>query len=337
MGAETTAKLIKMRILLVGLRGVGIETAKNLALQGAGAITILDPTPTDIKDVGSNFFLHEEDAAARTPRAVAIAPRLQELNPLCTIGVADALTDEVMAAHSALIITQFMPLAELTRLNDFCRARNIAFFYAFIGGVSSTIFTDLGAAHVVNDFDGERPQQKLIVSVSPFGPEGKESLIRYEHVEGQQPNIISSGHFEVTEVEGVDGINGVLYPVSHNHKDPAKTIRIPLDISALPAYVKGGLLTEKKLPTASPMESFAAKLKNPGELVMTDLIKFGAELQQHIALVAVSTFAVQKGHLPRPNNVEDAAAVLEIAKTVAPSKVVDVGYEPELDESFITR
>jgi molybdopterin/thiamine biosynthesis adenylyltransferase len=29
-----------MKVLVVGLRGVGMETAKNLALQGAGAITV---------------------------------------------------------------------------------------------------------------------------------------------------------------------------------------------------------------------------------------------------------------------------------------------------------
>jgi ubiquitin-activating enzyme E1 len=40
LGAETTAKLIKMKILILGMRGVGVETAKNLALQGAGAITV---------------------------------------------------------------------------------------------------------------------------------------------------------------------------------------------------------------------------------------------------------------------------------------------------------
>ncbi len=40
VGAETTAKLIKMKLLISGLRGLGMETAKNLALQGAGAITV---------------------------------------------------------------------------------------------------------------------------------------------------------------------------------------------------------------------------------------------------------------------------------------------------------
>jgi molybdopterin/thiamine biosynthesis adenylyltransferase len=29
-----------MKVLIVGMRGVGIETAKNLALQGVGAITV---------------------------------------------------------------------------------------------------------------------------------------------------------------------------------------------------------------------------------------------------------------------------------------------------------
>lgn len=40
LGAETTAKLIKMKVIVYGMRGVGVETAKNLALQGVGAITV---------------------------------------------------------------------------------------------------------------------------------------------------------------------------------------------------------------------------------------------------------------------------------------------------------
>jgi len=39
-GAETTAKLTKMKVLIYGLRGVGVETCKNLALQGVGALTV---------------------------------------------------------------------------------------------------------------------------------------------------------------------------------------------------------------------------------------------------------------------------------------------------------
>jgi hypothetical protein len=62
-GAETTAKLTKLKVIIVGLRGVGVETAKNLSLQGVGAITLVDPTPVAIHDVGVNFFIHETDIA----------------------------------------------------------------------------------------------------------------------------------------------------------------------------------------------------------------------------------------------------------------------------------
>ena len=50
-----------------------------------------------------------------------------------------------------------------------------------------------------------------------------------------------------------------------SYSDPVKTVRIPLDVSGLPAYVKGGLVTEKKLPAPYPMQSLAAKIANPGD------------------------------------------------------------------------
>jgi ubiquitin-activating enzyme E1 len=60
-GAETTAKLTKLRVIVVGLRGVGVETAKNLALQGVGAITLVDSAPLTPQDLGVNFFILESD------------------------------------------------------------------------------------------------------------------------------------------------------------------------------------------------------------------------------------------------------------------------------------
>ena len=40
LGAETTAKLTKMKVLIYGMKGTGIEIAKNLSLQGIGSITV---------------------------------------------------------------------------------------------------------------------------------------------------------------------------------------------------------------------------------------------------------------------------------------------------------
>jgi ubiquitin-activating enzyme E1 len=322
-----------MRVLLVGCRGTGIEVAKNLALQGAGAITLCDAEVTQTKDLGSNFFLFAEDVQKGVERASACAPRLKELNPICEIKVADTLTDELITSHSAVVITQFKSLDELTRINELCRSNGVSFLYTFTGGVSSTIFVDHGPNHSVHDPDGERPLQKLIVDVTPLE---EECLVRYETPEGQIPVGIDGGNYEVTEVEGVDGINDQLYPVTHSWKDPVKTIRVPKNIQGLPKYVTGGLLTQKKLPKAHPMESFANKVRNPGfpgdGLVMTDLLGF-TELQQHAAFVAVSKFAAANNRLPALYSDEDAAAVLSAAKDF----LADAGLEIDLDEAIITR
>jgi ubiquitin-activating enzyme E1 len=41
---ETMGKLIKLKVLIVGCRGLGVETAKNLILAGPAQVDIYDPT-----------------------------------------------------------------------------------------------------------------------------------------------------------------------------------------------------------------------------------------------------------------------------------------------------
>ena len=53
-------KLIKMNVMIVGLRGLGIEVAKNLILAGPRSVRIYDPDLARIRDLGSNFYLQEE-------------------------------------------------------------------------------------------------------------------------------------------------------------------------------------------------------------------------------------------------------------------------------------
>ena len=42
------AKLVNMRVLIVGLTGIGIEVAKNLVLAGPGYVTLSDDEPTEV-------------------------------------------------------------------------------------------------------------------------------------------------------------------------------------------------------------------------------------------------------------------------------------------------
>ncbi len=87
MGLAAVRKLVKMKILIVGMGGVGVETAKNVILQGTRAVTIFDPTPVAIGDLGVNFCFSEESVGH--PRDRVCVPKLQELNKVVLLSSPD--------------------------------------------------------------------------------------------------------------------------------------------------------------------------------------------------------------------------------------------------------
>ena len=57
-GIETMGKLINMKVIIVGLKGVGIEIAKNLILAGPGSVVLSDDGSTEVILSFFLFFFH---------------------------------------------------------------------------------------------------------------------------------------------------------------------------------------------------------------------------------------------------------------------------------------
>ncbi len=57
-GQAAMALLIQMKVVVVGLRSIGIEAAKNLVLAGPAEVLIYDPTPVTIEDLGYNVRVY---------------------------------------------------------------------------------------------------------------------------------------------------------------------------------------------------------------------------------------------------------------------------------------
>ena len=85
-GMDTMKKLSTMKVLIIGMRGLGIETAKNIILNGPAEVDIYDPTIVKINDLGSNFFLKEEDVGKKR-RDEACLQKLSELNPYVGVSI----------------------------------------------------------------------------------------------------------------------------------------------------------------------------------------------------------------------------------------------------------
>ncbi|KAK4696125.1 ubiquitin-activating enzyme E1, partial [Lecanoromycetidae sp. Uapishka_2] len=78
LGHEAMKRMSSSHILIAGLRGLGVEIAKNIALAGVKSLTLFDPEPAAMSDLSSQFFLHPDDVGK--PRASVTIPRVAELN-----------------------------------------------------------------------------------------------------------------------------------------------------------------------------------------------------------------------------------------------------------------
>ena len=60
-GIEAQSRMRKAKVLLITIRALGNEVAKNLVLAGIGSLTVVDSGQVSEKDVSSQFFVTSED------------------------------------------------------------------------------------------------------------------------------------------------------------------------------------------------------------------------------------------------------------------------------------
>lgn len=60
-GAQAQERIRSAHVLLISLRALGTEIAKNLTLAGISSLTIVDDEPVTEEDLGSCYFLRDED------------------------------------------------------------------------------------------------------------------------------------------------------------------------------------------------------------------------------------------------------------------------------------
>jgi ubiquitin-activating enzyme E1 len=153
-------------VLIVGLRGLGVETAKNLILAGPRSVTLYDPTTVCWGDLSSNFYCREEDVGKKT-RAAASFTKLQELNPYVKVSVVDSLSLEDHGAYHVVCYTELLSnIDNLYEVNEFCRSRNIGFVLTTTFGPSGFTFLDYGNEFTVTDPDGEDTKAFIIANAT---------------------------------------------------------------------------------------------------------------------------------------------------------------------------
>ncbi|KAF5209929.1 putative E1 ubiquitin-activating protein [Clavispora lusitaniae] len=317
MGKEAMLKMQNANVLIIGLKGLGVEIAKNVALAGVKSLSLYDPSPVELQDLSTQFFLREEDVGK--PTADVTREKLSELNSYVPVTVLSELADADVARFQCVVATN-ASLEQQVRLNDITHANNVGFIATDVRGLFGSLFVDFGDFTVI-DQTGEEPLSGIVSDIEPNGT--------VTMLDDNRHGLQDGDYVRFSEVEGMPKLNDgtprrveVLGPYA---------FKISIDDS-FGTYVKGGLYQQVKMPTTLRFESLRKQLAAP-EFLHSDFAKFDRPPQLHVGFQALHAFKTRHGHLPRPYNEEDANETFRYAQEVAAQSPGVV--EGDLDEKLI--
>ncbi|KIN05861.1 hypothetical protein OIDMADRAFT_176002 [Oidiodendron maius Zn] len=163
-GVQAQEKIRNANILLITMKALASEIAKNLVLAGIHSLTIVDHALVTESDLGAQFFISESDIGMN--RAEAAAPNIRKLNPRVAVNVdqADIRTKvpDYFSGFDVVIATDLSPDI-LNLINTVTRLNHKPFYAAGVHGFYGFIFSDL----IQHDYVVEREKSNRPTILQP--------------------------------------------------------------------------------------------------------------------------------------------------------------------------
>lgn len=159
-------KIRNANILLITMRSLANEVAKNLVLAGIGSLTIVDHAIVTEADLGAQFFLSAEEGHIGMNRAEAAAPAIRRLNPRVVVNVdTEGIRTKgpsFFAPYDIIIATD-LDSSTLNVVSTASRLNNRPFYAAGCEGIYGFIFADL----IEHDYVIERAISNVTTQLKP--------------------------------------------------------------------------------------------------------------------------------------------------------------------------
>ncbi|XP_048053522.1 ubiquitin-like modifier-activating enzyme 6 [Megalobrama amblycephala] len=315
LGDSAMQQMAQSTVLVSGMGALGVEIAKNIVLAGVKAVTLHDCKRCEVWDLGTNFFIREEDVHSQKKRVEAVHSRVAELNPYVQVSVSTDVLDEstdlsFLKRYQCVVLTETR-LSLQKRINHFCHSQQppIKFIGCDIFGICSRVFCDFGETFEVSDPTGEEPKEVFIQNISQGSPGVVTCMDSRTH--GLQTG--QSVCFK--EINGMSELNGSTHQV---------TVLSPYsfaigDTSSFQPYAHGGIFRLVKIPKTFSFETMEQQLSDP-RLLTPDFSKPEVPLQLHTIMLSLDAFLEQHARLPNIGCLQDAELLLkfteEISKTL---------------------
>ncbi|KAM6220901.1 ubiquitin-like modifier-activating enzyme 6 [Rhynchocyon petersi] len=312
LGDTAMQKMAKSCVFLSGIGGLGLEIAKNIVLAGIKALTIHDTEICQPWDLGTNFFICENDVLKRRNRAEAVLQHIAELNPYVHVSSSSLPLNETtdlsfLDKYQCVVLTECR-LSLQKKINAFCRSQcpPIKFISADVHGIWSRLFCDFGDEFEVSDTTGEEPKEIFISNITQANP-GIVTCLE------NRPHKLQSGQFVTfREINGMTALNGsiqqitVVSPFSFHIGDTTK----------LEPYLHGGIAVQVKTPKVFHFESLEKQIKH-AKCLVADFSKPEAPLQIHTAMLALDQFQEYYNRKPHIRSQQDSEELLKLATFIS--------------------
>ncbi|XP_016388112.1 ubiquitin-like modifier-activating enzyme 1 [Sinocyclocheilus rhinocerous] len=320
---DAMRRMGKADVLIAGMRGLGVEIAKNVILAGVRSVTIQDEGVVEWRDLSSQFYLKEADLGQN--RALCSEKQLSSLNVYVRVSAWTKKLDEDFLSKFQVVVLTNSPLEEQLRVGAFCHSNNIKFIVADTRGLCGQLFCDFGESFEVRDTNGETPVSAMIAHISKDNP----GIVTCTDEESHE---FTDGMFvNFSEIQGMTELNSY-GPIEIKVRD-IYSFSI-CDTSNFSEYVKGGVATEVKqteILSFKPLNvALDEAIRDPELVEMTDYGKTQRHLSLHLAFQALHRFTQKYSRAPHPRSQADAEVLVTITKELCTDAKFD-----ELDEDAV--
>ena len=306
-GLETMKKLSKLKIIIYGIRGLGVEIAKNLILSGPKQVCICDKNLVKLNDLGNNFFINEKDVNIKS-RDEASLNELKELNSYVEVDIEKNFFQNYLN-YDVICITEMLETKLIKEINENCRKNNKGFIYCLNLGLIGIVFTDFGENFGIIDENGEECNSMCIKYIS----KEKNAIVETDSTYDKK-SITPNSYAIFKDVQGMNEINGKIVKLKPCKEADCFYIG---DTSYYSEYKKGGIIQEIKIPYKKSFSSFEQSIKDPKcENFEIDLDKANKNNKQmlHSSFYTIQKYFDINKKLPENNNAKLAENLAKEAK-----------------------
>jgi len=320
-GETAMSKISKLKVLLYGLRGLGIEICKNIILAGIEKLTIFDNNKISKNDFCSNFYLEDKDIGYR--RDEKCINKLSELNNyvICDY-LKEGTIENNLQYYDILVITEILDIEYIKKLNEICHKKGKGFIYCLSLGLSFYCFVDF-QEHTINNKEYADIKKYYINEIIQGKP--TKIIIDNEFNDFQ----LNDGDFVIfNEIKGMNNIlNGKIRKIT-NCDDISFDIED--DSTNYEEYIQGGVVEEVVENEVIKFKSFEEMLNLPEQC--EHISEKNSEMNKHLAFISIHEFYKIYKKLPESN--EDLEEILKITKNIYESNknqfLKDINLEEDL-------